>query len=408
MMFAVTDSARALLGALVAGIDEALPAALALRTVLHSQPHLGGAESPTRDLLIDSLPWARPQPTAGTGMVVRVGPKGLAVGIRAELDALPIIEQTGVHWASANQNMHACGHDVHMAALWALLQAAQGLDRLPAGMVGLFQPREETQPSGALDIVREGVLERHEIGAVIGAHVQPRIAAGVVSTGVGGVNAAADEFSILVHGHGAHGAYPHVGIDPVPALAAIALGLHELVGRLIDPTHPAVITVGRIQAGTAPNVIPENGSIQGIIRTTDPEDRHRLQSAVRRLAEHTASARGAHAEVSIIEGDPVLSNDRGLVHAIDPLLVSSGLAVAAEPFRSCGADDFSHYGERVPIVMMFVGTARPGATAKGTTIGLHHAQFLPEESSVRRMAVTLAAGYVGAAGTLGRAAATRG
>lgn len=402
MMLGVTDSARALLGALVAGIDEALPAAVALRTVLHTQPHLGGAEGPTRDLLIDSLPWARPSLAAGTGMVVRVGPDGPAVGLRAELDALPIIEQTGVHWASANQNMHACGHDVHLAALWALLQSAQNLTDLPAGMVGLFQPREESQPSGALDMVREGILERHGIGAVIGAHVQPRLDAGTVSTGVGGVNAAADEFSILVHGHGAHGAYPHVGIDPVPALSAIALGLHELVGRMIDPTHPAVITVGRVQAGTAPNVIPENGSLQGIIRTTDAGDRVRLQAAVRRLAEHTAAARGAHAEVSIIVGDPVLSNDARLVRAIDPLLVSAGLGVAADPFRSCGADDFSHYGERVPIVMMFVGTAGPDDAKTGATIGLHHAQFLPDEDSVRRTAIALAAGYVGAAGTLAR------
>lgn len=392
---------RQLLDALIAGLEEVLPAASELRTVLHTQPQVGGAEGPTRDTLLEAMPWARASSVAETGMVVRLGPvDGPAVALRAELDALPIIEQTGVHWASENQNMHACGHDVHMAALWALLQAASSLDDLPVGMVGLFQPREEVQPSGASDVLRSGILDEHGVRALVAAHVQPRVPVGTVSTGVGGVNAAADEFTVVVQGYGGHGAYPHVTVDPVPVLAAITLGLHELVGRTIDPTHPTLITVGRLQAGTTANVIPESGSLHGILRTTNEGDRAALQASIRRLAEHTAAARGAHAEVTITVGDPVLDNDADLVAAVDPLLEHAELTVAATPFRSCGADDFSHYVHQGPILMMFVGTG-DGRT-QGQAVGLHHPHFLPDEEALRAVALSLAAAYVGAAETLTR------
>lgn len=391
-----SDSAAGLLSQLVLHIEQELPHAQALRRELHRHPDLSGQERPTAERLRHALPQLGAHRVADTGFLVRVGPPGPAVAVRAELDALPLVERTGVEWAAANGAMHACGHDVHMAALWALLRAARRVDHLPVALVGVFQPREEVQPSGAEDLVTSQLLLEHEVAAVVGAHVQPRVPGGVISTGAGAVNAAADEFDIVVHGHPGHGAYPHIAVDPVPVLAAIVLGLQELVGRTIDPIHPAVITVGRIEAGTAANIIPQTGSLHGVIRTMYETDRTHLHAAIRRLAEHTAAARGAEVEVNLTVGDPVLSNDRRLVQLVDPLLETLGLPVAHEPFRSCGADDFSHYSRIAPVLMMFVGTSGPASGARHQ-VGLHHPTFLPPEESLQHLALALAAGFVGAA-----------
>jgi amidohydrolase len=396
-------SAR-ILAALAEHIEAEVPAARALRRELHRHPDLSGAERHTAERLRHALPNLHPTRVAETGFLVRVGPPGPAVVVRGELDALPLREQTGVEWSATEDAMHACGHDVHLAALWALLQAGRRVE-LPVGLIGLFQPREEVQPSGAETVVTSGLLAEHEVVAVVGGHVQPRVPAGVVSTGVGAVNASADEFEIVVHGQPGHGAYPHVTIDPVPALAAIINGLQELVGRTIDPVHPAVVTVGLVEAGTAANIIPASARLQGVIRTMYDADRTHLHAAVRRLAEHAAAARGATADVAITVGDPILSNDRRLVQFTDPLLTHLGLPVAHEPFRSCGADDFSHYSRIAPILMMFLGVRQDPAVAiteaatHGTRheVGLHHPRFLPAEESIGQLSLALAAGYLAGA-----------
>jgi amidohydrolase len=397
-------SAAQLLAELSLQLDTALPHAVALRRELHRHPDLSGLERPTADRLRHALPTLKATRVADTGFMVRVGPPGPAVVVRSELDALPLDEQTGVPWAASHAVMHACGHDVHLAALWALLQAARKVD-LPVGLIGLFQPREEVQPSGAESVISSGVLADQQVAAVIGAHVQPRVTSGVISTGAGAVNAAADRFEITIHGQPGHGAYPHVTIDPVPVIAAIITGLQELIGRGIDPIHPAVITVGRLVAGSAANIIPATASAEGVIRTMHEADRTHLHAAIRALAEHTAAARGATAEVNIIVGDPILSNDRRLVRFTDPLITHLGLPLAHEPFRSCGADDFSHYSRIAPIVMMFVGVRqdpavriRPSGTSGARfEIGLHHPTFLPAEESVRNVALALTSGYLAGA-----------
>ncbi|MFT3861626.1 M20 metallopeptidase family protein [Micropruina sp.] len=388
-----TPAAAALIEQFISGIDAALPQAQALRRAIHSDPCVGGFEQPTADLLRAALGRGT-TPVADTGFFTRLGPAGPCVAVRSELDALPIREKTGVDWASGNGAMHACGHDVHMAAVWALLKAAETIE-LPIGLLGIYQPREECQPSGAPDVLRTGLLTDQDVRCVIGAHVQPRVPAGLISSGIGGVNAAADAFDIVVRGHGGHGAYPHVTIDPVPILASIASGLYELVGRLIDPTHAALISIGRLEAGATHNIIPDSAMLQGIIRTMHEGDRKVLHAEVRRFAEHTAAARGAVAEVSLLRGDPVLANDHDLVVALDPLLHAAGLPVAEEPFRSLGADDFSHFGQHVPIAMMFVGTGEEADTRHD--VGLHHSRYLPGEHTIRTVAVALASGYLAGA-----------
>ncbi|HHT11735.1 MAG TPA: amidohydrolase [Propionibacterium sp.] len=380
-----------LLTALTAGIDAVLPEAAALRRAIHVDPQLSGEEGPTRDLLMESMGWLGWSPIAETGAWARLGPEGPAVGLRAELDALPVQEATGVEWESRRDGVaHACGHDVHMAALWAVVTAARELE-LPVGMIPILQPREEITPPGAGDVVRSGLIDEQEVEAMIGVHVQPQVDRGIVSTGAGAVNAAYDSFEIVVRGRPGHGAYPHVAIDPITTLAAIIGELSSLPQRLVSPTHPTVISIGQISGGTAHNVIASDASCRGSIRTYSEPDRNRLHESITRIAEAIADSRGAQAAVRFVRGGPALVNDPGLVRRLDPLLQGMGVTVAETPFRSCGSDDFAEYGRAAASVMCFVGTGRVDG------IGLHHGAFLPGRDSLRLSAQAFAAGYAAAA-----------
>ena len=383
-----------LLKALTDGITRVLPEAAALRRRLHADPRLSGQEGHTRDQLVEALPFLDWSPVAATGAWARLGPDGPAVGLRAELDALPIDEVTGVEFESRIPGvMHACGHDVHMAALWAVLNAARELD-LPTAMVPVLQPREEVTPPGAGDVVASGLLERESVEAMIGVHMQPGVDPGVVSTGAGAVNAAYDSFEITVAGSPAHGAYPHLAVDPITTLAAIIGEVSSLRGRLIDPTHATGVSFGQVSGGTAPNVIPDSASCRGTIRTFHEADRMRLHEAIARTVEGVASGRGAHAEARFVRGGPALVNDPALVHRTDHLLSSLGVTVAETPFRSCGSDDFAEYGRETASLMCFIGTGRINGA------GLHHGAYLPGRDALELAAVAYASGYVAAASTL--------
>lgn len=383
-----------LLRGLVAGIDRALPHAAALRREIHANPSLSGHEEPTRAAFIDAADHLHWREVAHTGAWARMGPDGPAVGVRAELDALPINESTGVEWESTVAGvMHACGHDLHLAALWALTEAARDVD-LPVGLVPILQPREEITPPGAGDVVASGLIEDEQIEAMIGVHVQPAVERGVVSTGTGAVNAGYDSFEIVVKGRPGHGAYPHIAIDPITTLADIVGALSGLPTRVIDPIRPTVISVGQISGGTAPNVIADEASCRGTIRTFTEADRDLLHEAITRTAESIALGRGALATTRFVRGGPPLVNDPGLAHRVDRELSSLGITVAETPFRSCGSDDFAEYGLATASVMCFVGTGRIDG------IGLHHGAFLPGREALQLAAHTMAAGYVAAAGML--------
>lgn len=378
-----------------AALAEALPAAQALRRDLHADPCVSGSEHPARDRLVDALrDVAAFAPLADAGAVGRVGPlAGPAVALRAELDALPIAEQTDAPFAAHNGAMHACGHDVHQAALVALLRAARGLD-LPLGLVGLLQPREESYPSGALEMVEAGVIGRHDIAHVIGAHVHPGVRTGSVAVAGGFINAAADEIEIRVEGRGGHGAYPHEASDAVATIAHIALGIPEAVRRTVSPLRPALISIGTLTAGEgAANVLPPRARIFATMRTTDPADRSALLQAVRAMAERVAEGFDTIATVTMTEGEPALINDHALASGADDWLARLGVD-GAEPMRSLGADDFSYFCEAVPSIMMFAGVETAGLDPQPA---LHHPRFLPGDEAVGLVARALMAGYLAAA-----------
>ena len=375
---------------LLKAIDRALPSATALRHSIHREPQLSGEEWPTAEAVLAALGNVDYEIVAGTGLIVRIGPEsGPAVGIRAELDALPMIEQTRASFASQNGAMHACGHDVHVAGAVALAKAAMTTS-IPVALVFIFQPREESYPSGARDIVMDGVLERHGVRSVIGAHVHPGIPVGSITTGSGVVNAAADEFAIVIEGLGGHAAYPHLTTDTIVAMAQVILSAQTIVSRRVDPMHPTVLTFGVLGSGTAANVIPARTTAAGSIRSSAATDReliaHHLEAIVRNIAE----ANGCSGRLEMTRGEPILTNDSRLVERADPILTANGFDVQ-QPMRSCGSDDFSFYSEIYPSLMMFVGT---GASRDG--LSLHSPDFCPGDDSIALVARAFASGYLAA------------
>ena len=380
-----------MLDRLLSLIDDELPAAIELRRRLHTMPELGHRESATAALVARALA-APAESVVGTGLLVRVGEGGPAVVARSELDGLPIVEQTGVGFASQNGCMHACGHDVHMAALVALTRAVIRLgDDRPAPFWALFQPSEEAHPLGAEMLVESGVLEG--VRAVVAAHVHPGIAWGSIGADPGAVNAAADSLVFRITGQPGHGAYPHLGRDPILAMAEVIVGLHSLVGRRIDPLHPAVVNVGAVHAGEAANVIPPYADARATLRTLDDGDRLTLREAARTLIEATCRAHDCPVEITIEPGEPLLANDPAITRRVRELLPQAGFTLA-EPWRSCGSDDFSFFSANAPLLMAFVGLE--GASGFRPR-PLHHPEFLPPEVAVSAVARTLAMSYLGAA-----------
>jgi amidohydrolase len=373
--------------ALRAGLARELAAAVELRHELHAAAELSGAEDRTAGRVAAALGAPDAPSVAGTGRLIRIGPAaGPCVAVRGELDALPVTERTGVPWSSKTPAMHACGHDVHLAALAALGRAARGVD-LPIALLAMLQPREETFPSGARDITDSGQLAAQHPVAVIGVHMQHQLPAGTVGAAAGTVNAAVDEFRVIVTGKGGHAGYPHLAANPVPALCQAVIALQQIPARVADPTHAVTLTVGAIQAGTAANVIPETATARGSLRTLENDDRRRLHAALHEIVENSCRGYGCAGKVEIIEGEPALVNEPDLTTASWPWLRQEGFTLDTG-FRSCGADDFSHYAACAPTMMLFVGTP--------DEVTLHHPAFLPPDTAVAEVAAAMLAGYLGA------------
>jgi amidohydrolase len=367
-----------LLAQLLALIDDELPAALALRRRLHATPELAHHEHETAALVAGALPVAS-ETVAGSGRIARVGrDRAPLVAVRAELDGLPIRERTGAPFSAHGETMHACGHDVHMAALVALARATHRLDgALPVALLATFQPSEEAYPSGAEALAR-GALAALAPAAIVAAHIHPELPWGSVALDAGAVNASSDSAEIVVDGTPSHGAYPHHGRDPILAIAQIVVALHARAARTIDPLAPAVLNVGVLEGGATENVIPTRARARASLRAYRQEDRVALRQMVVEVVEGIAAAHGCRGTVELIAGEPALENDRRIVAHAHELLGDAGLALASE-WRSCGSDDFAFFGALAPIAMAFVGLdGAPGFSSRP----LHHPELLPPEESV--------------------------
>jgi amidohydrolase len=381
-----------LLRKLLRSLEREFPQALEVRERLHAIAEPSHEEHDTSRLVAEALGARGVAGVARTGLMARVGPPGKAVAVRAELDALPIEEQTGAPFSATSGSMHACGHDVHMAALAALFRAAWRVEgSLPRPLIALLQPSEEAYPSGADLVVKEGALAGRT-AAIVAAHVHPEVPWGTVSVEAGAVNASSDNLRIVVEGSGGHGAYPHRAHDPILALSHAVVALQSLVSRRSDPMHAAVFSVGWVHSGTAENVIPDSAEAGGTLRALDPADRASLRKVAREIVEHTARAHGCAARVEVTEGEPATVNEGGLAEKARSLLPEAGFGLAP-PMRSCGSDDFGFYGLLSPTLMLFVGLlGAPGAP----NVPLHHPRFLPPEEAVLAVARAQAVAFAAA------------
>jgi amidohydrolase len=362
-------------------IQDVLPEITDFRRELHRNPELSWQEQRTsgrvRDLLSAMHNLRLLPPLIETDVVALLnGDKpGPCIAIRADMDALPITEETGLGYASTTPGvMHACGHDGHTAVLMGAVKVLAKLaDSLPGKVKFIFQPAEEEGGGGGV-LCERGVLDSPKVDAAIALHAWPVEPVGRIAVRSGPAAGANLEFEIVVKGRGAHGAYPHHGIDPIVIAAHIVTGLQTIVSRTVDAQDAAVVTIGQINGGSATNVVPLTCTLKGTARFVRPDTGARLKQQIRQVAEQTAKAHGGEADVDIQESYPPVYNDPGLAK----LVVETGREILGEtnvvtdlPI-SMGVEDFAFYSQQIPTVMFRLGVRPP---EKDSYPNLHHPAF---------------------------------
>jgi amidohydrolase len=363
-------------------IDEILPGVIADRRHFHQHPELGYQEFETAEIVAERLHSLGVEDirtgiavTGVTGLVrgTKPGPDKVVL-IRADMDALPIFEENDVDYKSqVDGKMHACGHDAHTAGLLGVTRLLMDRrDQFSGTVKVLFQPAEEGG-AGALAMINEGVLDDPKVDAAFGLHVDQGSPVGTISLRPGPALAAADRFVAVIKGRGGHGAHPHETIDPIAVGAQVVTALQMIVGREVDPTEPAVVTVGALIAGEAPNVIPDTAELRGTLRSFNPEVRDQLATRVEEIVKGVAGALRAEVDYTYKPGYPTTVNDAEMAALVrDVAIEVVGEDRVFEPALQMGAEDFSYYLERVPGAFFFVGSKNAD---RGLTWGHHHPRF---------------------------------
>ena len=302
-----------------------------------------------------------------------------AMGLRADMDALPVQEETGAEYASQHPGiMHACGHDAHMAVLLGVAQVlSQMRPELPGTVVFIFQPGEEVLPGGAEAIIKAGVLDDPPLQAMIGFHVTSYLPVGTVGIKEGIFMAAADNFTVKILGRTSHAAAPHLGQDAVVAAAQLVLALQTLVSRRMDPVQPVVLTVGTIRGGQKENIVAGEAVLEGTVRYLDLSLREGIKRHMEEIIKGVALATGTRKDFQYLEGYPPLYNDPELTAFFKE---KAGELLGKEKIRelphpSMGAEDFARYGEKVPLLYFNLG-AMP---REGSPQPWHHPRFNIDE-----------------------------
>jgi amidohydrolase len=374
-----------------AATSKIAPRLVEWRRHLHQNPELGNSEVKTAKFVeehLRRLGLSVKTGVAKTGVVgiLKGAQPGPVIGLRADMDGLPVTERVNVPFKStvkAQYNgqtvgvMHACGHDTHVAMLMGTAEVLAGMkDKLKGTVVFIFQPAEEGAPAGetggAPDMIKEGVMDNPKIDAIFGIHINSATEIGTIKYKLGAEMAASDWFSIKIKGRQSHGAYPWQGIDPIAVATQIYTGLQMIVSRQSElPKAPVIITVGRMSAGIRENIIPEEATMAGTIRTLDVEMQKEVHEKIRRTATKIAESMGATAEVSIDMRTPITYNTPALVKKMVPSLEkAAGGGNVLEAEWVTGAEDFAFYGQKAPSFFFFVGGMPKGGDPK--TVPSHH------------------------------------
>ena len=370
------------------------------RRDIHQNPELGNREFRTSKLIAERLRALNIEvrtPVAHTGVVgvLRGGKPGKVVGLRADMDALPVTEQVDVPFKSTVKTtyngqevgvMHACGHDAHVAILLGVAEVLAGVRTDLAGtVVFLFQPAEEGAPEGeeggAELMVKEGALDDPKVDAVFGLHITSRFPVGQIAYKPGPMMAAVDSFHMTIHGKQTHGAYPWLGVDPIVVAAQIVLALQTIPSRQMDVSvAPSVVTVGAIHGGVRNNIIPDSVEMIGTIRSLDAEQRAGIHRRIKQTAESIAASAGARADVRIEDGYPIVDNNPKLTERAAPIF--SRLSPDSKVTNAVlGAEDFSFFQQKVPGLFFWVGT-RPKNQTPEQAASNHSPLFYVDESGL--------------------------
>jgi amidohydrolase len=324
---------------------------LAWRRHIHAHPELSRQEFATTDLVAGALRAAGLQPTVlpgGTGLICDVGHGETCVALRADLDALPLTEATELPFKSTVDGAcHACGHDMHTAALLGAALAMAAAPELPGRVRFVFQPAEEVMPGGALDVIASGALDG--VRRIFGLHCDPRLEVGRVGARVGAITAAADLLELKLTSPGGHTSRPHLTADLVHALGTVITGLPTLLSRRVDPRSGTVLVWGAVHAGEAANAVPQDGVLRGTLRTGDRETWAELKPLVAGLVESLLSPIGVGFELEHRRGVPVVQNEQESTEILNAGVAAAlGESALAGTKQSSGGEDFGWYLEQVP------------------------------------------------------------
>ena len=365
-----------------------------LRRDLHAHPELAGNEVRTTTLVADRLIAAgiRVRLLAGSGLVADIGPADPAyrVALRADLDALPVAERTGLPFASLHEGVcHACGHDLHIAAvLGAGLALHQGADSLAAQGTGvrlIFQPAEEVIPGGAQEVIKAGGIEG--VDAIFSIHCDPTLDVGHVGLRSGPLTSAADGVTITLSGRGGHTARPYLTQDLTYALAKVVTDVPAVLSRRVDPRAGVALVWGSLHSGSAPNVIPSTGTVRGTLRMLDAQLWDEIGPLLEEVVQAVVSPYGVSVKVEHVRGVPPVVNDPGCVEILrGAALAAIGPDAPRSTLQSLGGEDFAWYLQEVPGAMARLGTRTPG----GATYDLHQGDLIVDEEAVIGAATLLA------------------
>ncbi len=389
---------------ITAHADRLNDAVIAWRRDLHANPELGNREFRTAGVIAAhlkkiGLDEVREQ-VAYTGVIglLKGGKPGPCVALRADMDGLPVIEETDVAFKSTVTSewngikcgvMHACGHDTHVAILMGVAEILVAMRSDIAGTVKfIFQPAEEMPPEGeeggAQLMIKQGCMENPTVDAIFGLHITSTLHAGKIGYRPGPFMASADTFRIFVRGNQTHGARPWGGVDPIVVGSQVVLGLQTIVSRKMNLTEePSVVTVGSFQAGNRSNIIPDEAKMEGTIRTFDETHRSDIHQFVEKISTMIAEAGGARAHVHISRGYPVTVNNVALTEwSLPTLRRAAGESNVNVCPKSCGAEDFSFFQQQVPGLFFNIGATPPDKDCRYAASN-HSPRFYVDESGLK-------------------------